>query len=103
KHPPGGPGLLDRRLRCGRLIWVLAVQPQTARLRDGQAMLQRELLDRGGLQLHAATGRAIGLRQDQRNLKAGAIQALERHPCELRGSREDDAQLVEISSGRWER
>ena len=49
--------------------------PSSRRLRGcatGRPCSQRELLDRRGLQLHAAAGRAVGLGQHQRHLEAGA-------------------------------
>ena len=46
-------------------------------------MLQRQLLDRAGMQFHAAPGRAIGLGQYQRHLMAGSEDGLQRGCSEL--------------------
>ena len=61
-----------RRARRARVVGELAVQPQAARLRPAAVPCsQRELLDRRGLQLQAAAGRAVGLGQHQRHVVAG--------------------------------
>jgi hypothetical protein len=78
--------------RGGGLVGVLAVQPQAARLRHGPALGQRALLDRRGLQLHAAAGRAIGLGQHQHHVVAGGRDGLQRDARELGRARKNNAQ-----------
>ena len=46
------------------------------------------LLDGGRLQLHAAAGRAVGLGQDQGNLKTGGVELRQRHTRRIQGYRQ---------------
>ena len=77
-----------------RVLGVLAIPAQAARLRERQAMALRALLDGRSLQLHAAPGRAIGLGQHQRHFMPRIDQGLQRHPRELRRARENDAHAL---------
>ena len=81
---------LQRLLGSSRVVRVFAIQAQAARLGHGDAVLQRELLDGRGLQLHAAAGGAVRLRQHQRHAKTRGEQALQRHAGEIRRAGEDD-------------
>jgi hypothetical protein len=49
------------------------------------------LLDGGGLQFHATAGGAVGLGQDQGNLKTGGVQSFDSDSGELRGTGKNDA------------
>jgi hypothetical protein len=61
---------------CGSGVFrVFAVEFEAARLRHGNAVVQRKLLDGRGLQLHAPAGRAVGLAHHQGDLHACAVQA----------------------------
>ena len=57
-----------------------------------QAMGLRKLLHRRGLQLQAPAGRAVGLGQDQCNVKPGRKQALKGDARKFRGSGKNDFQ-----------
>ena len=61
-------GGLQRLLGGRRILGVLALQLESLGLGDRYALLQCELLDRRGLQLHAAPGGAVGLGQHQHHL-----------------------------------
>jgi hypothetical protein len=65
------------------VLGELAVRAQTAWLGDSQATVQRLLLDRRRLQLHAAPGGAVGLGQHQRHLVASVGQGGQRGAGEL--------------------
>ena len=54
------------------------IEPQRHRLRYRYAFRQRELLDSRCLQLHAAAGRTIRLRQHQDNFNAGVVNHCQR-------------------------
>jgi hypothetical protein len=71
-------------LRGSGFVGVLAVQTQAVRLHHRNPMLQRQLLDRRGLQLHATPGRSVGLRQHQRHVDARIQQRLQRHRSKFR-------------------
>ena len=81
----------DGNLGGGGVFGVLAVQAQAARLGDRDAVLQRQLFDGGGLQLHAAPGRAVRLGQHQGHFKPRGQQVGQGDAGELRGAGEDDA------------
>ena len=71
---------------CGGVFGILAVEAQAARLADCDALVEGDLLDRRGLQLHATSSRAIGLRQHQRHLETRIQQALQGNGGEFGGS-----------------
>jgi hypothetical protein len=77
----------------------LAIEPQAARLRGGDALRHRERLHWRALQLHAATGGAIGLCQHQRDLEAGVMQMREGNLRELGRAGEGDLQ-ASATAGR---
>ncbi len=74
------------------LVRKLAVQAQAARLRDRNAQVERQLLDRRRRQLHAAAGRAVGLGEHQRYVVAGGVDRGECHRSELGRPGKSDAQ-----------
>ena len=75
----------------GGIVGEAAVEAQAARLRDGDAVLERERLHRRRHELHAATGRPVGLAHHERDLEAGRVDAGQRDARELRRAGEDDA------------
>lgn len=89
-HHGIGPGRFQGGARGGSILGVLAVQPQPARLRHGNAVGQRALLDGGRLQLHAPAGGAVGLGEHEGNFGARGEQAFQGHPGELGRAREND-------------
>ena len=85
-HHGIGAGRGDRFMRGGGVFGVFAVQPQAPGLGDRDAVAGCPLLDGGGLQLHAPAGGAVGLAQDQRNFKTGAMQPGKRHSGKFRST-----------------
>ncbi len=85
-----GVGFCDGLAGCRGIVRVFAIQAQAARLGHGDALRQRELLDRRGLQLHAASGGAVGLGQHQGDGVARRMQALQRHTGKFGRASEDD-------------
>jgi hypothetical protein len=63
--------------------------PKAFRLKNGQAASDGEPLHGARARPHAAAGRPVGLRQDQRNVVAGLTQARQRPLGEWRGAGED--------------
>ena len=53
------------------------------RLRDGQSELESELLYGGNLRLESTPGRAVGLREDERDLVPGCVHGTKRGGREL--------------------
>ena len=84
-------GHAPRSASCG----VLSAQ----RLEHGEPALRREMLDRARRRSHAAAGRPVGLRQNERDVVAGVQQARQRARGELGRAGEDEAQ----ESGRQAR
>ena len=82
----------DERLpgRC-RIVGEAAVQTQTARLADGDRVLEGKRLDRRRRDLHAAAGGSIGLGEDERDVEARGVQPGERDARELRRSGEGES------------
>ena len=60
------------------------------RLLNRQPEFQREPFDRRRQRLQAASGRPVGLRQDEGDVMPGFVQRLERPRGELRRAREDE-------------
>ena len=75
-----------------RALLAFAIEPQAVRLRHGQTVLQRQLLDRRGLQLHAAPRRAVGLGQHQGHGVARRQDGVERHGGKFGRASEGHAQ-----------
>ena len=75
-HHHIGTGGLQRLLGCKRILRVLALELKSLGLSHRHALPQRKLLDRRGLQLHAAPGRAVGLGQHQHHLVTSLHQSL---------------------------
>ena len=69
----------NRLARSGGFFRVFAIQAQAARLRHGDVVRFGPLLDSRGVQLQAATGRAVGLSEYQRDVKTGGMQLSQRH------------------------
>ena len=69
-HHVGGGGE-QGVARSGRLVGILAIQAQAVRLAHRDAVLLRQLLDGRGLQLHAATGRAVRLGEHDGHVEPG--------------------------------
>ena len=84
-----GLGLRDGGLRGLCVVREFTVQPQAARLRHRDVVRQSELLDRRGLQLHAATCRTVGLGQNQHHLVPGRVQLRQRHAGKFGGARKN--------------
>ena len=74
-HHHIGLRLRNEVFRCSRFIGVFAIQFQTVGLHHGQVVLNRKLFDSGGLQLHAAAGRPIGLCENTHDLMARCMQS----------------------------
>ena len=91
-----GPRRLQRASRAARAS--SAYLPSSRRLRGWATAMpccERELLDRRGLQLHAAAGRAVGLRQHQRRPRSRRRDAArQRDGRELGRAGEGDAQRL---------
>ncbi len=89
-------GKLRERIDGGAgFFGVFAVAAQRARLQYGrEAVLQRVLLDRAGLQLHAAAGRAVGLAEHRHHRETGLMDGLERHAGEFRRAGKGNAQRL---------
>ena len=81
----------DGRPRFGG---ILAVTPQRRRLSHRQAVLEGIALDRAGLQLHSAPGRAIRLGENECDGKTRRIDGGERGGRELRRTGKYDAQRM---------
>jgi hypothetical protein len=90
-HHQVGPGGFERGARLLRVVRVLAIEPQAARLGHVDAVFDGESLHRRSLQLQAAAGGPVRLREHQRNREAGGMQPLERRAGEFRRSGKDDA------------
>ena len=85
-HHHIGLGSQQRIAGGGSVFGVFAVQPQAAGLGHGNAVVQRALLDGGGLQLHATACRAVGLRQHQWHGEPRRQQARQGHAGKFGGS-----------------
>ena len=90
------PGLLQGGLGRARIFRVPAIQPQAARLGQRQAVLQRQRLHGGRLQLQAAAGRAVRLGQHQSDVETFGQQALQGRRGKLRRAGE-----TRCAWGRW--
>ena len=90
----GGQQALVGRLCLGGALRVLAVHAQGQGLQHLDAMLLRILLDGRGVQLHAASGRAVGLGQHQRNVEARFVQVFQGRGGEFRRACEDHFHMV---------
>ena len=82
------------RLCLGGALRVLAVHAQGQGLQHLDAMLLRILLDGRGVHLHAASGRAVGLGQHQRNVEACFVQVFQGRGGEFRRACEDHFHMV---------
>ncbi len=80
--------------RLGGFVGVAPVQAQAARLRDRNAGGQRRLLDQAGRELEPAPGRAVGLRQDQRNRMAGRQDGFQRKAGKIGRTSKNNAHRV---------
>jgi hypothetical protein len=79
---------------CARFGWIFAVTAQRGWLGHRQTVLEGITLDSTCLQLHSTPGRAIRLRQNERDRKPGRIDRGERRGREFRRTGKDDAQRM---------
>jgi hypothetical protein len=63
-------------------------------LKYREAVRNGVLLHRARARAHAAAGRPVGLRENERNVVAGVVQRGEGLRCKLRSTREDETQEV---------
>ena len=90
-HHHIGVGGCNGGLGLGCVVGVFAIQTQAQRLGDGDVVLQGQLLDRRSLQLHAATGGAVGLRQHQGHLVACGQDLGQSHGSKFGRARKNNA------------
>ena len=74
-HHHIGLRLRNEGLCCSGFFGVFAIQLQTVRLHHGQVVRECKLFDSGGLQLHAAAGRTIGLCENTHDLVTCGMQS----------------------------
>ena len=90
-HHHIGVGIGNGLACSGRVFGVFAIQAQAARLRHGHSVLQRKLLYRRRVQLHAAPGRAVRLGQHQHDGVAAGVQPFQRNAGKFGRARKDDS------------
>ena len=78
-HHHIGAGSQQSLAGCFGIFRVFAIQAQAAWLGHGDVVRQGALLHGRGLQLHAAPGGPVGLRQHQHHIKARCVQLLQCH------------------------
>ncbi|MNI18977.1 hypothetical protein D3C73_723980 [compost metagenome] len=83
-HHHVGRHLFQQRAGLGGFVGITAIQAQAARLGDGNAGVQRGLLDRAGRQLQATPGGTVGLGHHQGDLVTRGPQGVESDTGEFR-------------------
>ena len=97
-HHRIGLGRLQCGLRHARVFGIFAIASQTPGLTDGKAVTLRPLFDGRGLQLHAASRRAIGLSQHQHHLMARGMELGQGLASELRRAGKNQAHGLQRSA-----
>ena len=83
-HEHVGPRGLDGSACDQCIIGKFSILTQAARLGNGHIVLLRPLLDAGGVQGHAATGRAVRLGENEGEVKAFGMQPGQCHRGKFR-------------------
>ena len=90
-HHHIGVCVVNRLLGGCCIVGEFTIQAQTAWLRYKHAVLQGQLLDRRGLQLHAPTRRPVGLGQHQGHRVARRMDAGQSHCRKFGRARKNNA------------